>query len=61
MTGSAPISSEMKEFVESLLDVHLTDGYGSTEAGAVFVDGQISRPPVLEYKCSRDIKAYLPN
>jgi fatty acid CoA ligase FadD9 len=50
MTGSAPISSEMREFVESLLDIHLTDGYGSTEAGAVFVDGQIQRPPVLDYK-----------
>ncbi len=50
MTGSAPISSEMKTFVESLLDIHLTDGYGSTEAGAVFVDGQVSRPPVIDYK-----------
>jgi fatty acid CoA ligase FadD9 len=50
MTGSAPISSEMKAFVESLLDLHLTDGYGSTEAGAVFVDGQVQRPPVIEYK-----------
>ncbi|GAC1403318.1 MAG: hypothetical protein NVSMB60_20800 [Mycobacterium sp.] len=50
MTGSAPISSEMKAFVESLLDMHLTDGYGSTEAGAVFVDGKLSRPPVIDYK-----------
>ncbi|HYZ69499.1 MAG TPA: carboxylic acid reductase [Mycobacterium sp.] len=50
MTGSAPISSEMRTFVESLLDIHLTDGYGSTEAGAVFVDGQVQRPPVLDYK-----------
>jgi fatty acid CoA ligase FadD9 len=50
MTGSAPISSEMKAFVESLLDLHLTDGYGSTEAGAVFVDGQVQRPPVIDYK-----------
>jgi fatty acid CoA ligase FadD9 len=50
MTGSAPISSEMKAFVESLLDVHLTDGYGSTEAGAVFVDGRVQRPPVIDYK-----------
>ncbi|WP_156744230.1 AMP-binding protein, partial [Mycobacterium sp. E740] len=50
MTGSAPISAEMKTFVESLLDLHLTDGYGSTEAGAVFVDGQVSRPPVIDYK-----------
>jgi len=50
MTGSAPISSEMKEFVESLLDVHLSDGYGSTEAGAVLTDGHVQRPPVLDYK-----------
>jgi fatty acid CoA ligase FadD9 len=50
MTGSAPISADMKAFVESLLDLHLVDGYGSTEAGAVFVDGQVSRPPVIDYK-----------
>lgn len=50
MTGSAPISSEMRVFVESLLDIHLTDGYGSTEAGMVFVDGQVQRPPVIDYK-----------
>ena len=50
MTGSAPISSDMKAFVESLLDIHLTDGYGSTEAGMVFVDGQVQRPPVIDYK-----------
>jgi fatty acid CoA ligase FadD9 len=50
MTGSAPISTEMRTFVESLLDLHLTDGYGSTEAGAVFVDGQVQRPPVIDYK-----------
>ena len=50
MTGSAPISSEMRTFVESLVDIHLTDGYGSTEAGAVFVDGQVHRPPVIDYR-----------
>ncbi|MFG1935176.1 AMP-binding protein, partial [Mycobacterium sp. NPDC048908] len=50
LTGSAPISDDMKVFVESLLDLHLTDGYGSTEAGAVFVDGQVQRPPVIDYK-----------
>jgi fatty acid CoA ligase FadD9 len=50
LTGSAPISSDMKAFVESLLDMHLTDGYGSTEAGAVFVDGRVQRPPVIDYK-----------
>ncbi len=50
MTGSAPLSSEMKTFVEDLLDMHLVDGYGSTEAGAVFVDGLVQRPPVIDYK-----------
>ena len=50
LTGSAPLSAEMKKFVENFLDLHLIDGYGSTEAGAVFVDGQVQRPPVLDYK-----------
>jgi fatty acid CoA ligase FadD9 len=50
MTGSAPISPELKTWVEEFLDMHLVEGYGSTEAGAVFVDGQIRRPPVIEYK-----------
>ena len=50
MTGSAPIAPELKAWVEDFLDMHLVEGYGSTEAGAVFVDGQIRRPPVLDYK-----------
>ncbi|MBP2452815.1 carboxylic acid reductase [Mycolicibacterium lutetiense] len=50
MSGSAPISAEMKAWVERLLDMHLLEGYGSTEAGSVFVDGQIQRPPVIDYK-----------
>jgi fatty acid CoA ligase FadD9 len=50
LTGSAPISPEMKAFVEELLDMHLIDGYGSTEAGAVMVDGKLQRPPVVDYK-----------
>ncbi|MGZ6777522.1 MAG: carboxylic acid reductase [Mycobacterium sp.] len=50
LTGSAPISAEMKMFVEELLDMHLVDGYGSTEAGSVIVDGQVQRPPVIDYK-----------
>jgi fatty acid CoA ligase FadD9 len=49
-TSSSPISPEMKAFVESYLDLHLVDGYGSTEAGFVFVDGQVRRPPVTDYK-----------
>ncbi|MCX2712944.1 carboxylic acid reductase [Mycolicibacterium sp. J2] len=50
LTGSAPISPELKAWVERLLEQHLVEGYGSTEAGSVFVDGRITRPPVLEYK-----------
>ena len=50
LTGSAPISPEMTAFVEELLDMHLIDGYGSTEAGAIMVDGRVERPPVLDYK-----------
>jgi len=50
ITGSAPISPELKSWVEEFLDLHLVEGYGSTEAGAVFVDGVIRRPPVVDYK-----------
>ena len=50
MSGSAPISAEMKAWVERFLDIHLIEGYGSTEAGAVFVDGVVRRPPVIDYK-----------
>lgn len=50
LSGSAPLSPEMRRFVEDLLDLHLVDGYGSTEAGMVFIDGQVQRPPVDDYK-----------
>jgi fatty acid CoA ligase FadD9 len=50
MTGSAPTSPELKEWVESLLEMHLLDGYGSTEAGMVLFDGEVQRPPVVDYK-----------
>ncbi len=49
--GSAPVSAEMKSFVESVLELELHDGYGSTEAGGVVViDERVQRPPVLDYK-----------
>lgn len=50
MTGSAPISAEVRTWVESMLDLHVQEGYGSTEAGVVFVDGQVQRPYVTDYK-----------
>jgi len=48
--GSAPLAPEMGAFVESCLGVRLHNGYGSTEAGAVVVDGHVARPLVLDYK-----------
>ncbi|OBH55348.1 carboxylic acid reductase [Mycobacterium sp. E2479] len=50
MTGSAPTSPELRTWVEALLEMHLLDGYGSTEAGMVLFDGEIQRPPVIDYK-----------
>jgi fatty acid CoA ligase FadD9 len=50
VTGSAPTSADLKEWVESFLDLDLRDGYGSTEAGGVLLDGLVRRPPVIDYK-----------
>jgi fatty acid CoA ligase FadD9 len=50
ITGSAPISSELRSWVEDFLDIHLTEVYGSTEDGIILVDDQIQRPPVVDYK-----------
>src|SRR5271166_4867303 len=50
MTGSAPTSPELKTWVENVLEMHLTDGYGSTEAGMVLFDGEVQSPPVIDYK-----------
>ncbi|MEV5839447.1 carboxylic acid reductase [Nocardia sp. NPDC052112] len=51
IVGSAPLAAEMKTFMESVLEMDLHDGYGSTEAGgAIMVDNVIHRPPVLDYK-----------
>jgi fatty acid CoA ligase FadD9 len=50
MTTSAPVSAATKAWVESLLEMHLVERYGSTEARVVFYDGQVQRPPVIDYK-----------
>ncbi|KAB7760944.1 carboxylic acid reductase [Mycolicibacterium mucogenicum] len=50
MTGSAPISPELKAWVQKFLGLELMEAYGSTEAGGVMVSGHLSRPPVLDYK-----------
>jgi fatty acid CoA ligase FadD9 len=48
--GTAPLAGEMKVFLDSVLDVHIGDGYGLTEVGAVTKDGVVTRPPVVDYK-----------
>lgn len=50
MTGSAPISEELRTWVDGLTQQHVLNGYGSTEAGMVLFDGVVQRPPVLDYK-----------
>jgi fatty acid CoA ligase FadD9 len=50
MIGTAPLAAEMKAFLDSCLDIHIADGYGSTEVGLVFKDGIVLRPPVIDYK-----------
>ncbi|MFG2226520.1 carboxylic acid reductase [Streptomyces sp. NPDC048644] len=50
VNASAPLSAEMTAFVESCLHVRMLDGYGSTEAGIVSLDGRVLRPPVTDHK-----------
>ncbi|MDR3662808.1 MAG: AMP-binding protein, partial [Mycobacterium sp.] len=50
MTGSAPISPELKAWVQKFIGLELLEGYGSTEAGGVMVSGHVQRPPVTDYK-----------
>ncbi|MFF8786043.1 carboxylic acid reductase [Streptomyces sp. NPDC015125] len=50
VSASAPLSAEMTAFVESCLHVRMLDGYGSTEAGVVSLDGRVLRPPVTDHK-----------
>jgi fatty acid CoA ligase FadD9 len=48
--SSAPLSAELTAFIESLLELELHNVYGSTEAAGVMVDGELLRPPVIDYK-----------
>ena len=49
-TTSAPMSGELRGWVEEFLDIPLIEVYGSTEDSVVLVDGRIRRPPVIDYK-----------
>jgi fatty acid CoA ligase FadD9 len=48
--STAPLAAEMAAFLESCLDLHVTDLYGLTEVVPVTRDGVMIRPPVLDYK-----------
>jgi fatty acid CoA ligase FadD9 len=50
LTGSAPISPELKAWVQNFTGLELLEGYGSTEAGGLMVSGHLQRPPVTDYK-----------
>ncbi|QTI67265.1 carboxylic acid reductase [Gordonia polyisoprenivorans] len=50
LTGSAPISVEVRVFVERLIDAPLEEGYGSTEAGGILMNGRVARPVVSDYR-----------
>jgi fatty acid CoA ligase FadD9 len=48
--SSAPIGPELKDFIERLLQLPLHNVYGSTEAGAIWIDNELLRPPVEDYR-----------
>ncbi|UMB69747.1 carboxylic acid reductase [Mycobacterium paraterrae] len=50
MVTTAPLSSQMREFIRATLDAPVIDAYGLTEIGVVSRDGVIARPPVLDYR-----------
>ena len=48
---TAPLSAEMTAFMESVLDMHLSNIYGFTEtASIILLDNQVQCPPVIDYK-----------
>ncbi|MEO7915755.1 MAG: carboxylic acid reductase [Novosphingobium sp.] len=49
-TGAAPVSPELRAFMEDLLGFPMVDGYGATEVGMVAVNGWVQKPPVIDYK-----------
>ncbi len=48
--ASAPLSPELRDFMESLTGFPLTDAYGSTETGGISLNGVIQNPPISDYK-----------
>ncbi|MFJ5144611.1 carboxylic acid reductase [Curtobacterium sp. NPDC088465] len=48
--ASAPLTPELRTYLEECLGVPLHDLYGSTEAGSILRDGVVQQPPVTEHK-----------
>jgi fatty acid CoA ligase FadD9 len=48
--GSAPTAPEVVAFLTGCFGIPVFEGYGSTEAGILTVDGEISRRSVIDYK-----------
>jgi fatty acid CoA ligase FadD9 len=48
--GTAPLTTELRTFMQTCIQGPLFDLYGLTEVGAVARDGIIVRPPIIDYK-----------
>lgn len=48
--SSAPLPETLKKFMETLLNIPIHNVYGSTEAGAIWIDNELLNPPVLNFK-----------
>jgi fatty acid CoA ligase FadD9 len=48
--GAAPMTPELRAFIERCLDVSLPNGYGATEVMGVTMDNKVMRPPVIDWK-----------
>ena len=48
--GSAPLAPELRAFMERCLGFGMDEHYGATEVSGVLRNGQVVRPPVIDYK-----------
>lgn len=48
--GSAPTAPEVVAFLTGCFGIPVYEGYGSTEAGIISIDGEICRPAVTDYR-----------
>ncbi|MEV2221337.1 carboxylic acid reductase [Nocardia vinacea] len=50
VSGSAPLSPQMRRFMESVLEFGMFDRYAATETGIVLLNSRVQRPPIIDYK-----------